>query len=161
MKSHQLIIGLMLVFFGVSDLWFILPNLYGRLPDLYVNWRVVYFFMPQWTITIPILFILSLIGTLMLTAYCIRDIQPARLDHKEQAAMLVMALGFTYQIIGAWPLWSQRYPWPWQQQIADYGNLLVLPLFIGSLFALIIGAVSLYKHSRIWHEKHPEHETDN
>jgi hypothetical protein len=155
-KSHQFIIGLLLVFFGVSDLWFILPNLYGTLPDLYVNWRVIYFFMPEWATTIPILLILSLIGTLMLSVYCVRDIQPARPDNKELAAMLAVALGFTYQVIGAWPLWNQQYPWPWQQQIANYGNLIVLPVFIGSLLALIVGAASLYIHSKIYHQKHPE-----
>jgi hypothetical protein len=157
-RSHQLTIGLLLVFFGVSDLWFIMPNMYGTFPGYYVNWQVFYFYMPEWTYTIPILLVMSLIGTLMLTVYCIRDIQPAGVDNKEHAAVLVTALGFTYQVIGAWPLWNQPYPWAWQQQIANYGNLLVLPLFIGSLFALITGAVSLYIHSRIYHQKHPEEE---
>jgi hypothetical protein len=155
-KGHQLAIGLLLVFFGVGDLWFILPNLYGRLPDLYVNWQVFYFYVPQWTLIIPIVLVLTLVGTLMLTVYCIRDISPARVDNKEHAAVLVVALGFTYQVIGAWPLWNQQYPFPWQQQIANYGNLLVLPLFAGSLLALITGAVSLYIHSTIYHKKHPE-----
>ena len=155
-KEHQLSIGLLLIFFGVSDLWFVLPNLYGTLPDLYVNWRAFYFFMPEWSFTIPILLVMSLAGTLMLCVYCIRGIQPESVDNKEYAAILVTALGFTYQVVGAWPLWNQQYPWPWQQQIANYGNLLVLPLFIGSLLALIIGAASLYIHSKIYHEKHPE-----
>jgi hypothetical protein len=88
--------------------------------------------------------------------YSIRGIQPESVDNKEHAAILVTALGFTYQVIGAWPLWNQQYPWPWQQEIANYGNLLVFPLFIGSLLALIIGAASLYIHSKIYHEKHPE-----
>ena len=155
-KSHQLIIGLLLVFFGVSDLWFIMPNLYGTFPGYYVNWQALYFYMLEWTFTIPILLAMTLIGTLMLTFYCITDIQPERVDEKEHAAILVTALGFTYQVIGAWPLWNQQYPFPWQQQIANYGNLLVLPLFAGSLFALIVGAVSLYIHSKIYHQKHPE-----
>ena len=155
-KEHQLSIGLLLIFFGVSDLWFVLPNLYGTLPGLYVNWRTFYFYMPEWTLTIPILLVMSLVGTLMLSVYCIRGIQPESVDNKEHAAIIVTALGFTYQVIGAWPLWNQQYPWPWQQEIATYGNLLVLPLFAGSLLALIIGAISLYIHSRIYREKHPE-----
>ena len=155
-KEHQLSIGLLLIFFGVSDLWFVLPNLYGTLPDLYVNWRAFYFFMPEWKFTIPILLVISLVGTLMLCVYSIRGIQPESVGNKEYAAILVTALGFTYQVVGAWPLWNQQYPWPWQQQIANYGNLLVLPLFIGSLLALIIGAASLCIHSKIYHEKHPE-----
>jgi len=155
-KNHQLIIGLLLDFFGVSDLWFVMPNLYGTLPNSNVNWRGFYFFMPEWTFTVPILLIITLIGTLMLSVYSIRGIQPERVDNKEHAAILVTALGFTYQVIGAWPLWNQQYPWPWQQEIATYANFLVFPLFIGSLLALIIGAASLYIHSKIYHEKHPE-----
>ncbi len=112
--------------------------------------------MPQWKFTIPLLLVTSLIGTLMLSIYCIRDIQPERADNKEHAAIIVTALGFTYQVIGAWPLFNQGYPWPWQQEIATYGNLLVFPLFIGSLLALITGAASLYIHSRIYHQKQSE-----
>lgn len=144
------------MFFGVSDLWFIMPNLYDTYAGYYVNWQAFYLFMAEWTFTIPLLLMMALIGTLMLTVYCVRDIQPARIDNKEYAAILVTALGFTYQVIGAWPLWSQPYPWPWQHIIAKYGNLLVLPLFAGSLLALITGGVSLYIHSNIYHQKHPE-----
>ena len=92
----------------------------------------------------------------MLGVYSIRDIQSERVDYKEHAAIIATALGFTYQVIGAWPLWNQPYPWPWQQEIANYGNFLVLPLFIGSLLTLIIGAASFYIHSKIYHEKHQE-----
>ena len=99
---------------------------------------------------------MALVGTLMLTVYCIKDIQPARLDYKEHAAVLVTALSFTYLVIGAWPLWTQPYPWAWQQEIANYGNLLVLLLFVGSLLALVAGAFSLYFYSGIYHQKHPE-----
>jgi len=154
-KGHQLIIGLLLVFFGVTDLWLIMLNLYGTMPGFYANWQTFYFFMPEWAFTIPVLLVMALVGTLMLTVYCVRDIQPARVDNKEHAAVLVTALGFTYLVIGAWPLWNQAYPWAWQQQIANYGNLLVVPLFAGSLAALIAGAVSLYIHSKIYHQKHP------
>lgn len=156
-KRHQLSIGLLLVFFGVADLWFVMPNMYAGLQgDWHVDWRLFYFFMPEWTFTVPVLLIMSLIGTLMLCVYCITGIQRERVDFKEHAAIVVAVLGFTYQVIGAWPLWNRWYPWPWQAEIARYGNLLVFPLFIGSLLALIIGAASLYIHSKIYHEKHPE-----
>jgi hypothetical protein len=97
-----------------------------------------------------------LVGTLILAVYCLKGIQPARVDYKEHAAVLVTVLAFTYLVIGAWPLWTQQYPWAWQQEIANYGNLLVLALFAGSCLTLIIGAVSLYIHSRIYHQRHPE-----
>jgi hypothetical protein len=150
-KNHQLSIGLLLTIFGVADLWFIMPNIWSSA----ANWQGFYLLMPQWSVTVPILFIISLMGTMILCVYSIRDIQPQKTDNKEHAAILVTALGFTYQVIGAWPLWNQPYPWPWQKEIANYGNLLVLPLFIGSLLALIIGAASLYIHSKIYREKHP------
>jgi hypothetical protein len=155
-KKHQLSIGLWLIFFGVADLSFVMPNMYAVLLNWHVARQVFSFYMPEWIFTIPILLIISLIGTLMLCVYSIRDIRPERVDNKEHAAIIVTALGFTYQVIGAWPLFNQPYPWPWQQEIANYGNLLVFPLFIGSLLALIIGVASLYIHSKIYHEKHPE-----
>jgi hypothetical protein len=156
LKGHQLIIGLLLVFFGVSDLSFVMPNLYGTFHGFYVNWQIFRFYMPLWVLTIPFLLVMALVGTLILTVYCIKDIQPARLDYKEHAAVLVTALSFTYLVIGAWPLWTQPYPWAWQQEIANYGNLLVLLLFVGSLLALVAGAFSLYFYSGIYHQKHPE-----
>ena len=156
LKGHQLIIGLLLVFFGVSDLSFVMPNLYGTFHGFYVNWQTFRLYMPLWVFTIPVLLVMSLAGTLILTVYCIKDIQPARLDYKEHAAVLVTALSFTYLVIGAWPLWTQPYPWAWQQEIANYGNLLVLLLFVGSLLALVAGAFSLYFYSGIYHQKHPE-----
>ena len=155
-KGHQLIIGLLLVFFGVSDLSFVMPNLYGTFHGFYVNWQTFRLYMPLWVLTIPVLLGMALAGALMLTVYCIRDIQPSRPDYKEHAAVLVTALSFTYLVIGAWPMWTQPYPWAWQQEIANYGNLLVLPLFVGSVFVLITGATSLYIHSRIYHQKHPK-----
>ena len=130
--------------------------MYATLPEWRTFGVVFSFYMPEWIFTIPILLIIGLIGTLMLTVYCIKDIQAERVDNKEYAAIIVTALGFTYQVIGVWPLFSQPYPWPWQAEIATYGNLLVFPLFIGSLIALITGAASLYIHSKIYRQKHPE-----
>ena len=136
-----------------------MPNMYAVLLGWHEIAPVFSFYMPEWRFTIPILLSISLIGTLMLSIYCIRDIRPERVDNKEYAAIIVTALGFTYQVIGAWPLFSQPYPFQWQAEIATYGNLLVFTLFIGSLLALITGAASLYIHSKIYHEKHPETST--
>ena len=148
-KSHQFSLGFLLVFFGVADLWFVIPNMYaGLVGDWHIDWRFFYFYMPEWFFTVPILLLMTLVGTLMLCVYCVRDIQPQSVDHKQQAAILVTSLGFTYQVIGAWPLWNQWYTWQWQAEIARYGNLLVFPLYIGSLLALIIGAASLYIQSK-------------
>ena len=134
----------MLTFLSAADLWFIISNVNGSA----VNWLGFYVLVPEWNFVIPIIFTLGLIGIVMLCMYCIKDIQPDRSDYKEYIAVLLAALGFTYQVIGAWPLWGKAYPWFWQQEIAKYGNLMILPLFIASLLSLIVGAASLYIHSK-------------
>ena len=155
-KAHQFAIGFLMVFLAVADLWFVMPNMYPSLPDWRVGTQFFVFSMPEWIFTVPAMLVICLIGTLMLSIYGLRDIQSGRVDNKEKAAVLATALGFTYQVIGAWPFFNQGYPWPWQQLIARYGNLLVLPLFFGSLLALIVGAASMYIHSKIYRQKHPE-----
>jgi hypothetical protein len=153
-KRHQFSIGSLLVFFGIADLCFVMPNMYaGLVGDWHIDWRSLNLYKPLWNFTVPLLLIATLIGTLILSLYCIKDIKSDGLDNKQNAAILVTALGFAYQVIGAWPLWNLWYPWPWQAEIARYGNLLVFPLFVGSLIALLMGAASLYKQSRIYQSK--------
>jgi hypothetical protein len=160
-KNNQFSIGLLLVFFGIADLWFVMPNMYaGLVGDWHIDWRFFYFYMPQWSFTVPILLILTLVGTLILGMYSIMGIQSESIDNKQNAAIIVTSLGFTYQVIGAWPLWTQWYPWQWQAEIARYGNWLVFSLFIGSLIAIVLGVASLYIHSKIYHKIHVDLATD-
>jgi hypothetical protein len=63
--------------------------------------------------------------------------------------ILLTAFGFTYQVIGAWVLWDKAYPWAWQTEIAKFGDLLVVPLFLLSLLSLIAGATLLYQDSKL------------
>jgi uncharacterized membrane protein len=144
LKSHHSLIGLLLLFFGVASLSLIMPNIWNSEGQ----WQGFYILMPQWRFTVPALLVTSLIGTLIVCFYVAGNLQSQKVDNREYVAMLLTALGFTYQVIGAWPLWNQAYPWPWQKEIAGYGNLLVLPLFACSLLALVIGAASLYVHSK-------------
>lgn len=102
------------------------------------------------------LLLMTLVGTLILCFYIGRNLQNQTGDSKKYVAMLLTAMGFTYQVIGTWPLWNQAYPWPWQKEIANYGNPLVIPLFAGSLIALFVGGASLYKFSKINQEKSSE-----
>jgi type III secretory pathway component EscS len=150
--SYQLPIGLSLTLPALADLCFIIPNVTGA----EANWWSFYVVMPQWSFMVPVLFGASLVGIIILCVYSINGIQPQKVDNKEHVAVLLVALGFTYQVIGSWPLWNIAYPWLWQQEIAKYGNILVLPLFAVNLLALITGGASLYIHSRIWHQKHAE-----
>ena len=136
-KTYQFSIGLSLVLLGVADLWFVMPNMYaGIMGNWHTEGQFFYYHMPEWFFTIPILLILTLIGALMLSLYSVRGIREGSVGNKQNAAILATALGFTYQVIGAWPLWNQLYPWQWQTEIAQYGNWLVFNLFIGSLFCI-------------------------
>ena len=153
-KGHQLIIGLVLVFFGGAGSWYLMANFQGTYV-LYADWRT-FLFYTIWSVSFPVLLLMALVGTLVLSIYSVRNIRPSRTDKKEYTAFLVTALGFTYVVIGAWPLWTQPYTWIWQRQIAAYGNLLVLPLYAGSIFAFVTGTISVYIHSRVYHQQHPE-----
>ena len=125
-----------------------MPNMYaGLVGDWHVDWRSLNLYKPQWSFTVPLLSNYDSNWNLNAKSILHKGHStPETVDNKQNAAILVTALGFTYQVIGAWPLWNQWYPWQWQAEIARYGNWLVFPLFIGSLLALIIGAASLYSH---------------
>jgi hypothetical protein len=109
----------------------------------------------------PIFFVTSIpalfIGTAALCIYSIRGIRSDAINHKQHIAILLTTFGFAYQVIGAWPLGNLvDFPWEWQKQIIQNGAILSWALYILSLTALVIGGISLYLHSRIYHQKHPE-----
>ena len=114
----------------------------------------------------PIFFVTSfpalIIGAAMLCIYSLREIRPTAPDDKQHVAILLTAFGFTYQIIGAWPLEQMKdFPWQWQKQIAMNGPVFTWTLYLLSLVVLLIGVVSLYKQSRIYHQKHSGEEEEN
>jgi uncharacterized membrane protein len=148
--SHQLPIGLSFTLPPLALLCFVISNVAGAS----AYWWRFYVVMPQWHLLTPALFAVCMLGTAILCIYCLRGIRPNQADNKEHTAVLLAALGFTYQVIGAWPMWSRAYPWSWQIEIAGYGVWLVLPLFAVSLLALLAGGTSLYLHSRLYHEKY-------
>ena len=109
----------------------------------------------------PIFFVTSLpaliIGAAMLCVYSIRGIHPEAAADKQYVAILLTAFGFVYQVIGAWPLEHLiDFPWQWQKQIISNGAFFAWTLYILSLIVLVIGGISLYKHSFFYHKKHPE-----
>jgi hypothetical protein len=114
----------------------------------------------------PIFFVTSLptliIGVGMLCAYSIHGITPKAPNDKQYIAILLTAFGFTYQVIGAWPLEHLKdFPWQWQKQIANNGPVLTWSFYLLSLVVLLIGVLSLYKHSQIYHQKHSVEEEKN
>ncbi len=115
----------------------------------------------------PIFFVTSfpalIIGATMLCNYSLRGITPEAPVDKQYVAILLTAFGFTYQVIGAWPLGKfADFPWQWQKQIILNGSIFAWILYILSLVVLFVGVVSLYKHSVIYHKKHlSEEEKDD
>ena len=107
----------------------------------------------------PIFFVTSfpalIIGAGMLCAYSIRGINPKTSNDKQYVSILLTSFGFTYQVIGAWPLeqWKD-FPWQWQKQIILNGSIFAWILYVLSLAVLFFGVVSLYKHSVIYHKKY-------
>ena len=100
-----------------------------------------------------------IIGAAMLCSYSIRGIRSDGDKVKQYVAILLTAFGFTYQVIGAWPLQHQiDFPWQWQKQIVSFGSYFTWSLYILSLIVLSTGVVSLYKHSVIYHLNHPSEE---
>ncbi len=80
----------------------------------------------------------------------------------EHVAVVLTAFGFAYQIVGAWPLQAVvDMPWNWQKQIMSYGSAFAWSLYAISWVVLAIGAISLFAHSRIYRQKHPELTLEN
>jgi hypothetical protein len=114
----------------------------------------------------PIFFVTSfpalIIGAGMLCYYSIHGINSKAPNEKQYVAILLTVFGFTYQVIGAWPLeQSKDFPWQWQRLIASNGPVLTWIFYLLSLLVLLIGVVSLYKHSQIYYQKHLVEEVEN
>ena len=114
----------------------------------------------------PIFFVTSfpalIVGAATLCIYSIRGISAEATVDKQYVAIVLTAFGFAYQVIGAWPLGNKAdFPWQWQKQIVSDGPIFAWILYILSLVVLLIGAISLYKHSQIYRQKHSSEEEAN
>jgi hypothetical protein len=111
----------------------------------------------------PIFFVTSfpalIIGSAILCNYSLRGITAEATPSKQYVAILLTAFGFGYIVIGAWPLGQKEvFPWEWQKQIINWGPAFAWILYILGLIVLAVGIFSLYKHSRIYHQKNPSGE---
>jgi hypothetical protein len=107
----------------------------------------------------PIFFVTSfpalILGATILCNYSLRGITPNAPVDKQYVAILLTGFGFTYQVIGAWPLGKfVDFPWQWQKQIILNGSVFAWILYLLSLVVLFVGVASLYKQSLIYHKKH-------
>jgi hypothetical protein len=160
-KSHPVSLGLFLSAYGVFFLTSVLLSGWtisdwGK-DTTGIPPSVVDTLLPR-SFVDPIFFITSfptlIIGAAMLCAYSIRGINSETAVNKQHIAILLTAFGFVYQVIGAWPLGQQNsFPWQWQKQIISYGSVFAWTIFLLSLAVLMIGVISLYKHSLIYHQK--------
>lgn len=110
---------------------------------------------------IPIFFLTSLpsliLGTAILSSYSLRVLSSNVTVDSEHVAILLAVFGFSYQVLGAWPLQDMvDLPWTWQKQIIGFGSLFAWSLYILSVIALVIGSFSLFVHSREYRRCHPE-----
>jgi hypothetical protein len=108
----------------------------------------------------PIFFVTSfpalIIGASILCLYSLRGIRQEASNDKQYVAILLTAFGIIYQVIGAWPLGNPiDFPWEWQKHIVSNGSLFAWTLYMLSLTVLVVGGISLYLNSRIYHQKHP------
>ncbi len=168
-KSHELSLALFLAAYGAFYLssvilsrWVIAD--WGKDITSYPP-SMVNTLLPRSFIN-PIFFVTSfpalLIGAVMLCSYSIHGINPKASAHKQYVAILLTAFGFTYQVIGAWPMQqSKDFPWQWQKQIAINGPVFTWTLYLLSLVVFLIGVLSLYKHSQIYKQKHSGGEDNN
>lgn len=164
LDTHKVSLGLFLVAYGVFYLasvimsdwrisdWGTDTTMY---PPFFVN-----AILPRSTIA-PLFFITSvpalLAGATLLSLYCSRGLSALTVQNREHVAIILTIFGFVYVVIGAWPLGSSvNFPWEWQKQIASNGAIFAWGLYILGLIVLVVGGITLYRCSKIYHQKHPE-----
>jgi len=169
MSNHKVSLGLFLASYGVFYLTSVLLSRWtifdwGKDITSYPP-SAINTILPRSYID-PIFFVTSfsalIIGTVMLCNYSLRGITPQASDDKQYVAILLTSFGFVYQVIGAWPLGKfVDFPWQWQKQIILNGSIFAWILYILSLAVLLVGVVSLYKHSVIYAKKHVSEEEND
>jgi hypothetical protein len=162
MSDHKVSLGLFLASYGVFYLTSVLLSRWtlsdwGKDITGYPT-STINTILPRSFIE-PIFFVTSLpaliVGAIILSNYSLRRITPEASTDKQYVAILLTAFGFTYQVIGAWPLGKfVDFPWQWQKQIILNGVIFAWILYLLSLVVLFVGVISLYKYSVIYHKKH-------
>jgi len=98
-----------------------------------------------------------IVGAVLLAVYCIRGLTAQSVENRERVGIILTAFGFSYIILGSWPLGKQLdFPWDWQKQIFSYGAVFTWSLYLLGIAVLAVGAVTVYRCSVFYHRKHPE-----
>ncbi|HSQ48734.1 MAG TPA: hypothetical protein VLL96_03520, partial [Candidatus Deferrimicrobiaceae bacterium] len=163
-NKHKVSLGLFLAAYGVFYLASVVMSDWRitdwgtdttTYPPFFVNTV-----LPR-SIIAPLFFVTSVpalvIGATMLSVYCSRGLSALTVENRERVSIILTAFGFGYVVIGAWPLGSiVNFPWEWQKQIANNGAIFTWGLYILGIAVLFVGGISLYRCSKIYHQKHPE-----
>lgn len=162
-RKHQLSLGIFLAAYGAFYLAVVIMGGWNI-----GDWGKDIFECPPWatqsllprSYISPIFFVTSLpallIGAAMLSAISIGKLRSGGAVDQYVAIALVV-FGFGYLVVGAWPLQNTvDMPWTWQKQIMGFGAGFGWMLYALGLVVLLIGAASLYVHSREYRGLHTE-----
>ena len=163
-NTHKVSLGLFLAAYGVFFLASVIMSDWkisdwGTDTTIYPPFFINAILPPR--IIAPLFFVTSvpalLAGAALLCLYCSRGLSALTVENRERVAIVLTAFGFAYVIIGAWPLGSiVNFPWEWQKQIANNGAPFAWGLYLLSMVVLFVGGISLYRCSKIYHQRHPE-----
>ena len=98
-----------------------------------------------------------LLGAILLCFYSLYGLSLETVEHREGIGIILTTFGFFYIIVGAWPMRNiVEYSWEWQKQIASNGPAFSWLLYALATIVFLIGCLTVYKCSKIYHKKHPE-----
>ncbi len=108
----------------------------------------------------PFFFVTSLpallSGAVLLCNSCMHDLRHGLTDQSQIAAVLLAVFGFSYIVVGAWPLQAvDDTLWDWKIQTMNYGVGFAWLLTTLSLVALTVGCAALLAHSRAYRRGQP------
>jgi hypothetical protein len=155
LSSHKVSLGLFLASFGVFYLSSVIMSGWtladwGKDVTTYAPFEISGL-LPRSSIA-PIFFTSALpsllIGAALLTRYCIQGLSAQTIEDRQRVGIILTAFGFSYIVLGAWPLGKQLdFPWDWQKEIFSYGGVFTWGLYLIGVTVLAVGAVSVYRCS--------------
>jgi len=156
--KHQVALGTLLAAYGAFFLasvvmggW--IPTDWGK--DIFeVPLPAIVPLLPRSFIS-PFFFVTSLpallSGAALLCHRCIHDLRNGLTQQSQYAALLLVVFGFSYVVIGAWPLQAvDDKLWDWKIQTMNYGAGFAWLLTGLSLIALAVGFTALLAHRRAY-----------
>jgi hypothetical protein len=155
-RTHQVSLGTLLAAYGAFCLASVImggwtPQDWGKDVFTYPH-TAIQAVMPRSFIS-PIFFVTSLptlfVGAGLLCDCCVGAVRRGLTVRSRYAGVLLAVFGFSYLVVGAWPLQNVvDMPWGWQKQIMDFGAVFAWVLYLLGVLVLVVGGVCLWAHSR-------------